>query len=373
MIAALGLAGLGAYAYVAQRGVGAPAPGGQAGARPGGPAQAGGGAPGGFAIGVETERVAATTLADDVSAVGTLRSNESVVLRPEIAGRIRAIHFRDGAKVGKGTPLVSLDAAIQEAELQQARANLALAQANYRRTEDLFGKKFISERAKDEAAATLKVQEAATALAQARLARTRIVAPFAGIVGIRNVSVGDYVKEGQDLINLEDISTLKVDFRLPERYLGRIGKGQSVDLDSDAMPGARYRATVDAIDPLVDTEGRAVLLRARLANPEGKLRPGLFVRVKLIFAQRGDVLTVAEEALVPSGSEQFVFRVAEGKAQRVKVRTGKRQGTRVEVLEGLQAGDLVVTAGQIKLRDGASVKVIDPAAQAAASGGIQKQ
>lgn len=360
-----GLLALAAAAYYVNRGgmPGAAAPqaggstsaGNPAAGRPPGAAPSGG-----PAVGVEAVPVQRTQLADDTSAVGSLGANESVVLRPEIAGRIARINFQEGAKVAKGQLLIALDDSTQAADLQQAMANLALARANFDRTEDLFRRKFVSASAQDQAAANFKVQEAAAAQARARLAKTRIVAPFAGVVGIRNVSLGDYVKEGQDLVNLEDVSALKVDFKLPERYLGRIQRGQSVELGSDARPGEIFQATVDAIDPLIDSSGRAIALRARLANPEGKLRPGMFVRVRLIFGERSDVLTVPEEALVPSGSDQYVFRVADGKAQRVKITAGVRRNAQVEVVEGLRADDMVITAGHMKVRDGAPVKVVAP-------------
>lgn len=352
IFAAAGLLALGGYAYyvnqaappVPQAPAGAPAPG-----KAGGP-------PGGFAIGVETVRVAPSVFVDDVAAVGSLKSNESVVLRPEIAGRIAAIHLREGMPAAKGAVLVALDASTQAAELRQAEANLALSQANHRRTEELYEKKFVSARARDEAGANLKVLEAAVALAQARLQKTQIRAPFAGIVGIRNVSVGDYVKEGQELVNIEDIGALKADFRLPESYLSRLRKGQSVEVSTDAMPGQTFKGTLDAIDPLLDASGRAISLRARLENPELKLRPGMFVRVRLAFGGERQGLAVPEEALVPAGNDNFVFRVAEGKAQRVMVKVGQRRDATVEITEGLKAGDEVVSAGQLKLRDGVPVR-----------------
>jgi len=352
IFAAAGLLALGGYAYYVnqaappapQAPAGAPAPG------------KGGGPPGGFAIGVETVRVATSVFVDDVAAVGSLKSNESVVLRPEIAGRIAAIHLREGMPAAKGAVLVALDASTQAAELRQAEANLALSQANHRRTEELYEKKFVSARARDEAAANLKVLEAAVALAQARLQKTQIRAPFAGIVGIRNVSIGDYVKEGQELVNIEDIGALKADFRLPESYLSRLRKGQSVEVSTDAMPGQMFKGTLDAIDPLLDASGRAISLRARLENPDLKLRPGMFVRVRLAFGGERQGLAVPEEALVPAGDDNFVFRVVEGKAQRVMVKVGQRRGATVEITEGLKAGDEVVSAGQLKLRDGVPVR-----------------
>ena len=377
VLAAVGLSGLGALAYYANRslspqqsagGAGAPGPG-MAGAKPG--AVPAGGPPGGFAMAVEAVKVQTATLPDDLTAVGTLRANESVVLRPEIAGRIARIAFQEGAPVAKGTLLVALDDSTQAADLQQARANLNLARTNLQRTVDLFQRKFVSEQAKDEAAAKLKVEEAVTAQAEARLAKTRIVAPFPGLIGIRNVSVGDYVKEGQDLVNLEDVSSLKADFRLPERYFGRLKPGQSVEVTTDGRPGEVFKATVDAIDPLLDAAGRAVLVRAQLPNRDLRLRPGMFARVRVIVGDRHDALVVPEEALVPAGSDQFVIRVIDGKAERVKIQIGARRGAKVEVLEGLKAGDLVVTAGQLKIRDGAPVKVVEPGGgQPAGAGGM---
>ena len=349
-----GIAALGGYAWYANRAPAQPVA-----------AQAKGGAQGGGAGGgksapvmVETQVVATRALADDVSAVGSLVSNESVVLRPEVSGRIEAIRFRDGEPVQRGAVLVELDAAVQRAELQQARANLTLAEADFSRTQDLFGRKFVSRSSLDDARAKLEVARAGVALAQARLARMQIRAPFDGVVGIRSVSPGDFVKDGDALINLEDIATLKLDFRLPELYLDRVRPGQTLELSSDVLPGERFAATVEAIDPLVDAEGRAVRLRASLDNPDMRLRPGVFVRVRLILAERGEVAMVPEAALVPApGDVQFVYRVADGKVQRVNVRTGQRRDAMVEIVDGLQPGMVVVTAGQLKLRDGADVKV----------------
>ncbi|MBN8442588.1 MAG: efflux RND transporter periplasmic adaptor subunit [Thauera sp.] len=352
VLCVLGLVALGGYAWKANR--------------PSAPVVAGkpatvapaGGAPAGGPVIVEARPVRVATLADDVTAVGSLVSNESVVLRPEVAGRISAIRFSEGARVGKGDVLVELDAAVQRAELQQARATLDLAEANARRTADLFERKFVSQSSLDNARSQLEVARAAVALAQARLARMQIRAPFAGVMGIRDVSPGDFVKDGEALVNIEDIATLKVDFRLPELYLDRVRPGQTLEVTSDVLPGETFAATVDAINPLVDAQGRALALRARLDNPQGRLRPGVFVRVRLILAQRAGVIVVPEEALVPApGDVQFVYRVVDGTAQRALVKTGVRRDAMVEIVDGLAADALVVTAGQLKLRDGAPVKV----------------
>jgi len=362
-LALAGLAGLGYYAYTANR---APAatPGAPAG---GAAAKPAGGAPGGFAMAVEVAKIAAADFSDEASAVGNLKSNESVVMRPETPGRIAAVNFKDGAIVGKGAVLVTLDAAVQEAELQQARANLALAQSNHKRNQELLEKKFVTAQALDNSAATLKVQEAAVQLAEAKVGRMRIKAPFNGMVGLRNVSVGDYVKEGQDLINIEDIGTLRVDFKLPETYLGRVVKGQVVEVSTDALPGEQFKAVLDAVDPMVDQNGRSISSRARLDNASGRLRPGMFVRVRLLFGDRKNVLMAPEQAIVP-GAQPTVFKVVDGNALVTKVKLGVRRAAQVEIIDGLAAGDVVVTAGQLKLRDGAPVRAIGEGAPAAPPG-----
>lgn len=356
VLALAGLAGLGYYAYTANRAP-AMAPAAAGSKAPAGPA-------GGFAVSVEVAKVAATDFSDEASAVGNLKSNESVVMRPETPGRIAAVHFRDGAIVGKGAVLVTLDAAVQEAELEQARANLALARSNHQRNQELLEKKFVSAQALDNSAATLKVQEAAVQLAAAKVGRMRIKAPFDGMVGLRNVSVGDYVKEGQELINIEDLATLRVDFKLPETYLGRIIKGRVVEVSTDALPGQQFKAVLDAVDPMVDQNGRAISSRARLDNAAGKLRPGMFVRVRLLFGERRNVLMAPEQAIVP-GTQPMVFKVVDGKAVAAGVQLGVRRAGQVEIVDGLAAGDLIVTAGQLKLRDGAAVRAIGEGAPAA--------
>ena len=311
---------------------------------------------------VEVVTVERRAMAYDVSAVGSLVSNESVVLRPEIAGRIARIGFRDGEAVQRGAVLVELDNAVQRAELQQARAKLTLAKANSGRTEDLFARNFVSQSSRDNARAELDLARASLDLAQARLDRTVIRAPFAGVVGIRSVSPGDFVQDGDALINLEDIATLKLDFRLPELYLDRVQQGQALELATDVLPDETFAARVDAIDPLVDAQGRAVRLRASLANPAGRLRPGVFVRVRLVLAERPNVLVVPEAALVAApGNVQFVYQVLEGKAQRVDVSTGMRRDAVVEIVSGLAQGAQVVSAGQLKLRDGTPVLVREQA------------
>lgn len=374
-LAGLGLAGVLAWWWPRAADGAAPAggkPNAEAAAR--GPAAAGAGAPpaGGASRShpaVEVAPVQVRRLVDEVPAVGTLKSRQSVMVRPEVGGRIVAIGFRDGAPVRRGQVLFQLDDALPKAELAQARAQLSVAQANLRRNEELVAQAFVAQRVLDESRATLQVAQAQVDLAQARVARMRITAPFDGVAGIRNVHVGDYVREGADLVHLEDTAQLLVDFRLPERHQAQVRVGQPVQLQFDALPGRSFSATVQAIDPLIDAEGRALQLRAALTpGRDSPLRPGMFARVALVLGVTEDALLVPEEAVVPQGGQMLVFRIdrdggadAPPVARRVPVRLGARQDGRVQVLEGLRAGDTVVVAGQQRLqRDAAPVRIVEP-------------
>ena len=315
---------------------------------------------------VEVVELKPVRVLESITAVGSLRSNESVVLRPEVSGRIATIGFRDGQPVKRGQLLIGLDATLNEAEVAQARAEFDLANSNLKRTEDLASKNFVSSSAQDQAASSVQVAEAKLKLAEARLAKMRIIAPFDGVAGIRTVSMGDYVKDGAELVNIEDIKTLKVDFRLPERYFTQLKAGLPVEVSADALPGTRYSGTVDAINPRVDASGRSLEVRAKLGNTDGRLRPGMFARVRVLLGDRPNALMVPEEAVVPLGDDFFVYTVADGKARRVLVKLGVRRDAQVELLEGVAAGDKVVTAGIRVQRDGQPVRVVGAAAAPAA-------
>jgi membrane fusion protein, multidrug efflux system len=315
---------------------------------------------------VQVVVVRPVTVQEDLQAVGSLQSNESVILRPEVSGRIANIGFRDGQVVKRGQLLIGLDATLNEAEVAQYKAEYDLALSNLKRSEDLAEQKFISSSARETAASNAQVAEARLKLSQARLSKMRIVSPFDGIVGIRSVSLGDYVKDGTDLVNVEDVRILKVDFRLPERNLPQIRVGQAVEVIADALPNQRWQGQIEAINPRIDAAGRSLELRARLDNTGGQLRPGMFVRVRVVIGERSNALLVPEEAIVPQGSEFFVFKVVEGAARRLPVRIGVRRDALVEITEGLAPGDQVVTAGMRLSRDGQPVRILP--ADAAAAG-----
>jgi membrane fusion protein (multidrug efflux system) len=257
---------------------------------------------------------------------------------------------------------LSLDDSVLAAQVEQARAELGLARTSFERTEDLAKRNFVSGSARDQAAATLKVQAARLELAQAQLAKTRIVAPFAGVLGLRNVSVGDFVKDGAELVMLEDVSSMKVDLRLPERFLGQLRKGQSIRLRIDAFPGREFTARLDALDAQVDANGRSLLARGVLPNPDASLRAGMFAKARIVLREKPAAIVIPEEAILPSGGQASVFRVVDGKAVRTRVETGMRLDGKVEILSGIAGGDLVVTAGQLRLRrDAMPVSVTEQA------------
>ena len=322
---------------------------------------------------VEATEVQPADIQDAITAIGTLRSAESVVMKSEISGRIAVISFADGSRVAKGDTLITFDASIQEAQVNQAKAERDLAAAKFKRTQDLFDKKFLSAAALDDARASEQIAQAKLALAQATLGKMSLRAPFSGVIGIRQVSVGDYIKEGADLVNLEDTSSMKVDFRVPEQASGRLRVGQVVGLQSDAFAGQSFPAKVTAVDSAVDPLGRSLLMRAELRDVSQRLKPGMFMRVTLVLETRKNALTIPEESIVTQQGRLLVFKVVDGKAVSTPVVTGLRVTNKdkavVEVVKGLAAGDVVVTAGQIKIRgNNLPVKIAPaPSASPAAS------
>lgn len=379
VVAVVGIAAVGSAAWWFQN-KGSPLGAGAAGTTvtgaPGGASSKGPGAAGGGAAGpggagargpggppaVELGKVETTRLEDDTQAVGTLRSRQGVVLRPETSGRIQALGFTDGQRVRKGQLLVQLDDTLQRAQLKQAEASAAIARTNLQRSRELAAQNFVSQSAVDQNGAALEVALAQVQLAQAQLQRMQVLAPFDGIVGIRSVNVGDYVKDGADLVTVEDLTSVWVDFRLPERFVARVRPGQAVELTMDALPGRKFTARIDALDSQLDANGRSVLVRARLNNGDGALRSGMFARVRAVFEVRQAARVVPEEALVPMGERQFVFRVVDGPdggkvAQRVAVKVGMRLPGKAEIVDGLQSGDAIVVAGQSRLMRGDSIPV----------------
>jgi membrane fusion protein (multidrug efflux system) len=323
---------------------------------------------GGFPVKAGSVRTG--TISEEISAVGTLLANESVMIRPEREGRITTIHFSEGQIVRKGQRLVSLDIAEIEAQLAAVTSDATLNRNRLKRAEELHEKKFISAQALDDAREALNQSLARQAEIQARIEKSTVLAPFEGVAGLRQVSPGAYVKAGQDIARLEGIGTLKLDFRVPELYLGRIKTKQETVVRVDAFAGESFRGEIYAIEPAVDEQTRSVLLRARVPNPGVRLKPGMFARVVLVLETRENALIVPEQALVPMGKDRFVYRLVDGKAALTKIELGLRRPGEVEVRSGLNAGDVIVVDGQLRLLDGAAVTVVadKPPPQAAAEG-----
>ncbi len=323
---------------------------------------AGGRKPGaGRAVTVNAQAAIARRIEDRIVAVGTLLAAQSVQLAPEVDGRLVKIAVSDGAWVNQDDVLFELDGAVTEAELAQSQAELGLARADLARARNLAKNNFVSERSREEAQANVKVLEAKLQVVRARLSKTRIRAPFDGRVGLLEVDLGAYVKAGTSLVRLDDLSTLKLDLRVPERLLSRLAVGQSIRVGFDAWPGREFEARVETIDTAIDDAGRSVVVRGRLDNAENLLRPGMFARARLVLAAREAAVMVPEESILASAEGEYLFVVRADKAERQPIEAGARYQGEVEILSGVQAGDLVVTAGQGKLRgDQVAVKVIAP-------------
>jgi membrane fusion protein (multidrug efflux system) len=307
------------------------------------------------AIPVETERVQTMSLTRRLTAVGSLQSDESIVVTPEISGRIVRIGFNEGERVQQGQELFRLDDAIDRAELAQAEANQALARRTFERSSELAQRKLISTAEVDNSRAALAVADAAVALAAARFEKTRILAPFAGVVGLRTVSLGSYVNPGDALVNLEAIDTMKVEFRVPENALARLAVGQALDVELDALPEERFTATVYALNPRASESTRSIALRARMGNEDGRLRPGLFARITLELDTREAAVVVSESAVFPRGDQNYVYAVEQGKARLQPITLGQREPGKVEVLSGLSAGEEVIVSGLQRVSPGAAV------------------
>lgn len=348
------------------------APGGSGGAgSPGAPGAGGPARP----TAVEVAKVEKAMLVDETQSVGSLKSNQGVVLRPEVGGRVSQVLFKDGQRVKKGQLLVQFDDQLPAAQVMQATAELSIAQANHKRNQELVAQNFISKRSLDESDAALQVAQAKLSLAQATLQRLKVVAPFDGVAGLRQINVGDYLKDGADMVNIEDIEAVLLDFRLAERFQAKVKPGQKAQVTLDALPGRKFTAVIQAVDPLIDANGRSVGVRGCIDNRQMQLRPGMFARVNAVFGERADALIIPEEAIVPQGGRSTVVKVVPGPnkdelvSERVTVKIGLRQPGKVEILEGLSLDDSVVIAGQQRLqKDGTLVRIIDTSkGQAAAN------
>lgn len=295
----------------------------------------------------------------DTQLVGSLLADEETLISSEAAGRLSSIHFTDGQSIKAGARLFTLDASIERAQLERARASAELAQTEFQRAEDLLSRNAGSANVRDAARATLRISQAEVKLAEERLTKMTLTAPFDGVLGIRSVSPGDYLTPGQPLVKLLSINPMRVEFRIPEVLITDVRQGQDMEIAVDALDGRTFSGEVMTVSPQVDISGRSLLVQAVLDNQVGILRPGMFARVRLILDRVEGALLVPEEALVPEGRNQYVFRLVDGKAEKVAVKLGHRMRGQVQITEGINPGDLVVTAGQMKLQPGAAATPVN--------------
>ncbi len=292
----------------------------------------------------------------EVEALGTLRANESVDITAKVADRVAAIHFTEGQQVRKGALLIELDNTEARADLAAAEAAASDSRSQYKRSQELFNTKALSEAQLDQLQATLLANEARVAAARSRLADRVITAPFNGRVGLRNVSLGGLVNPGAVITTLDDLSIVKLDFAVPEVFLSTLQPGLTVQARSTAYSESTFDGRVASVDTRVDPTTRSVAIRALIDNRDGRLRPGMFMTVKLVRPE-GQALMLPEQAIVPENEQHFVYVVADGKAQKREIKIGRRRPGEVEVLQGLTADDGVVVDGTLNLRDGIPVRV----------------
>ncbi|MGI8739938.1 MAG: efflux RND transporter periplasmic adaptor subunit [Gammaproteobacteria bacterium] len=299
-----------------------------------------------------------TLMADRIEALGTTRANESVVITADVMGRVEQVNFRDGMKVRQGSNLIVLDFEEEQAQLAAARANLETQQTKHDRLVQLVAQQSAARIELDEQINRLRAAEARLDIARVRFDDRTIQAPFSGYVGIRDVSPGALISPGTQIATLDDLSVIKLDFSVPEVFLGALRRGQSIVASSVAYPERTFRGQVTTIDSRVDPVTRAVLARAELSNDSTLLKPGMLINVTLI-ANRTEALVVPEESLVPQDDNQYVYVVnRHGQARQVEVEIGRRRPGLVEIVKGVQAGDKVVTEGVDNISTDTEVRIL---------------
>ena len=309
-----------------------------------------------FAVPVEMAQAEVRPLSEILNLVGNLEAHEAVLLKPEISGRIEAIRFRQGEHVSKGTLLVDLDDRETVAALREAEADLSFAQAEYARRQDLFKQRVVSRQEMDRARAEMDRVTARVEVMKARLRKTKIRAPFDGIVGSRRVSPGAVVEPGDPLVNFEAIDFVTLNFDVPERYLPSLAVGQKVKVKIAAFPDRTFEGELYFINPRVSRLSRSVTAKAVVPNPGLVLHPGMFANTALLIQEKPEALTIPEHSLVPQGDQQFVFRVKpDSTVDMVPVKTGIREAGVVEIIAGLERGDTVVVSGHQKIGPGSKV------------------
>ncbi len=307
---------------------------------------------------VVTQAVVLQPIVDEIQALGTAKANESIDIQPRISSLIERILFEEGRLVEQGELLVELENNEIVAGVALARASLSASQSLYNRSKSLADTQAISAAYLEELFAQVRVDKAQVEAAKARLENTVIRAPFSGRVGLRRVSPGSFVDNSTVITTLDDVSKIKLDFSVPETFLTAVSDGMAIRASSLVYPDRVFAGTVTSVDTRLDPVSRSVQVRAIIPNPEGLLRPGMFMTVDL-QRDRGNVLLAPEQAIVPEGTVQYVFVVANGVAEKRAVILGRRIPGFVVISSGLSAGESVITEGTHKVRDGSKVEILD--------------
>lgn len=307
-------------------------------------------------VAVETAAARLGTVTETVTAVGATRAARSVRIVPSTAGLVTRIAFEAGQRVRTGALLVELDSASERAAVREAESELANLRAQMARAESLRARKLLSAADLDELRAKLGMAEARLEAARGQLQKRGVQAPFGGVVGLRNVDLGGYVDSSTVLTTLDDLETVELEFRIPERYFGAVKTGQAVAAASVAFPGRTFAGAVHEVDTRIDPATRAFRIRAELPNPDAVLPEGLFMAVRLVIAERDNAVLVPEEAVIREGDQSYVYVVGGGIAAKTAITTGQRRDAAVEVLAGLAPGSEVVTKGHQSLRDRSPVR-----------------
>jgi membrane fusion protein, multidrug efflux system len=324
-----------------------------AGKQPGGPGGPGGGPP---AMPVEVAAARSDTVVDAILATGQIEALQSIELRPEVEGRLVRILVREGSPVARGRPLFKIDDAELKAQVAQVTAERDLARQSLNRTRDLLGQKASSQAELERAEATMRSNEAQLELLQVRLARTLVRAPFAGVMGQRSVSLGDYVTKDTKLAALQTVSPQRASFQVPERYADQLKVGQQVTFKVASLPGRTFAGAVDFVDPIVQLPGRTITVKAQVPNPKRELQAGMFIEARLATAVRPGAVVIPEDAVLPLQGANFVWVVNNGKATRRQVELGVRTPGFVEIKSGVENAEQVVVGGQERLAEGAPVQ-----------------
>ena len=319
--------------------------------------------PAAAAIPVVAAEAKGQPIAETLAVVGSLAANEFVEVKSETDGTIAEILFREGEPVQKGALLIRLDETKFTAALAEAEANLKLAATTFERNKQLFKDRLISQQEFDQAASLFQANQATVELRKRQLQDARIFAPFAGIVGARSISPGQVISKNTTLTWVVDLEIVKAEFNVPERFLGEVKLGQNIELKVAAFPKDRFKGEVYFLAPQVDPNTRTLLLKARIPNAEHKLKPGMFANLDLTLTLREDAVMIPESALMSVGERTSVYVIAaDGTAQMRPVKVGLRIPNEIEIISGVQPGEKVIAEGLQKIRPGAPVKVLPPAA-----------